>query len=203
MLRNKIFSAFLIIMLFSIIGCSDQKHGIQSSDVELSAAARPFYDENEYMIYMNKSDTTGIENTIRIDIMWNIVNRNLIKSNNLYYPPYIIVIPSDNDLKYYGTNKNIPILFEGRGSISSEIIDNVLKGNEEYDWENIDSIGYFHARSKSFEQGFLTFAFSKEDLDPQETMLFKIIFIYYDPESKTGWFKQIDREANLNGMQLP
>lgn len=187
--------------LFCLINDHNKEIDIQARDIELSAIVRPFYEKNEYQTYMDKSESNGIYETVRVDVFWKGINPDLLSSNKLWYAPYIIIVPPDNNWTFIGGNKNMPLLYGNRISIEPNIKKVIGNDINKRDWDKIDIMGTT-TQAKSFGQGYVSFAYINSELNNIKNPLFTIYFLYYDPILDKGWYKKVVHTANLVGLSV-
>lgn len=192
----------LIILLFGFYYLNESKNtnNLNANDVNVSGYISYFGKASQLETYLNidltykseKEITKLRENTIKVNFTWELVPEKQLESyqqNELYYPPYLVIIQPGN-WDYLGTGPRQSSI-ASVGSLPGEVYENVLKGNPDYDWENINEKGLIKViQPKSFAQEIANIAYSKRT-NENVSKEFKGYFIYYNPVSKTGWVKQL------------
>lgn len=204
MAKKLLIMLIFVLAVFSslfLIGCNDKKIDMQPKDIELSAVVRPFHKESEYQAYMGTDATNSIYETVRVDVSWKIINPELSDSNQLWYPPYIIIVPPGNDWAFIGGSADIPLLYGNRTSVEADIKKAIGKDISEREWNKIDKIGTT-VQVKSFGQEYVSFSFINSNLRNIKDPQFTFYLLYYDPVFNKGWYKKVVHTANLVGLGL-
>jgi len=127
-----------------------------------------------------------MEQTVKVDVSWELNPESRVKDpDRLYYPPYIVIIPPDPEHQvwsYAGGNHDINLI-SSVGFLPSEVEKHVII-NEIKGWDRHKKV-----RPKSFEQGFVNISFRMHGDEQREP--FDVYFVYYDPVVKKGWVKNL------------
>lgn len=54
---------------------------------------------------MGKKESGGVYETVRVDVLWKAINPELSSPYKLWYPPYIIIVPPDDNWTFIGGSK--------------------------------------------------------------------------------------------------
>lgn len=93
---------------------------------------------------------------------------------------------------YTSSSTNLNLSRIKYSSLPGEIYENVLKGNLDYDWNNIKDKALIKVlQPKSFAQGIANIAYLNQP-NTSISKEYKGYFIYYNPITKTGWFKPVE-----------
>lgn len=206
-MRKKII-LFLIILLtvfvfgyyylaeFNII-----KSNLMVNDVKIVGDISYFNKASQLETYLNLDITYKPEeeimelrkNIIKVNFKWELTPEKMLESyeqNELYYPPYLVIIQPEQ-WTYLGTGP-CPSSISSVGSLPGEIYENVLNGNLDYDWNNVKDKALIKVLQPiSFAQGIANIAYLNQS-NNSISKEFKGYFIYYNPITKTGWFKPVE-----------
>lgn len=202
MRRLLLFPMLFLILISQVSGCTSQHPEIKSDDVEVTIQIAPFSSVCEYRTYFGlkylddkynlPDDKYSVlsQKTKQVIISWEL-NPEIRVDNRLYYGPYIIIILPKDEWDYAEGHHITGNYFTK--TFTSEIVTNILKDYPEYGWSNISTFGwFFHA--KSFDQGTINLAFEKRTDSPDESQFIKMYYIYFNPLTKQGWAKKINKE---------
>lgn len=183
-----IFAVAMILIL--LVSRATQQQEINTADVTVSMKIVPA--SFAYQFGYEHNDSELINNTKQVVISWELSSKMRAQNQyRLYYAPYIIIIPPNNEWGYF----DYPQINERSyvRSFSGELMD-VLKNYPEYNWNKIGEFGfYFHAIA--FDQGSISIAFKKRVSSSYEDQVFKAYFIYFNPITKQGWAKTISAKV--------
>lgn len=162
--------------------------------MDLSVRIVPFSDTCDFKLFFGTKNYSMneeiIKDYIRLYITWEVLPSKIITESDLFYAPYLIVIPNTSNISYAGADY-YGLDIQSVCSFPDEVLEFLTLKENSLNLADIHNrTDALFLRPKSFAQGFSSIAFHKSD-KLNKALSFEVHLIYYDFKKKSGWIKSV------------